>query len=228
MLHVFHGEKLEDAYKEIDLLKEKLKVSEIVDLDGKKMTATDLIQATESNSLFIGQRLVIVRNYLAKFRHRQIKELKIQIERIPSSAEVVFIENTEVSKSVLNLFPKNTDIAVFRPDRLIFKLLESIGTRDPKDVYYLLEECLKLEPAEFIFSMLIRHYRLLLMVKNKQLPRGLLSWQVSRLRNQASKFTQHKLQQIYRKLLEIDYGIKSGINDYPLEKQLPQLVLFNT
>lgn len=225
MFHIFHGEKLVESLREIDLLKEKLKVGEVIDLDGKKLTPTELIQATESESLFQNTRLVIVRNYLARFKRGDTKELKAQIERIPNDAETVFVESNEISKTILNLFPKNTDIALFNPDRLIFKLVDSIGVKPTKDVYYLFTECLKLEPPEFIFTMLVRQFRLLLQIKAGEIPKGLMSWQVGKLKSQASSFTRDELLKLYRKLLDTDFSSKSGTSVFPLEKTIAQLVL---
>jgi len=225
MIHIFHGEKLVESLREIDLLKEKLKVGEIIDLDGKKLTPTELIQATESDSLFQKNRLVIVRNYLAKFKRGDTKELKTQIDRIPPGTEIVFIEVVEIGKTILNLFPKNTDIAIFTPDRLIFKLVDSLGVKPTKEVYCLFTECLRLDAAEFIFTMLVRQFRLLLQVKDGETPKGLLSWQVGKLKSQANNFSQGELLKLYRKLLDIDFSIKSGTTAFPLEKSLQQLVL---
>src|SRR3989344_8250409 len=129
MLHLFHGEHVVASRKELSLLKEKFASSEIIVLDGNKVSFTDLIQATESTSLFGGSRLVVIENLLgkrAKAKKEELLRLTEWIANIPKASEVVYWEDKELGKTLLGLFPKTADIALFRPEQYIFKLVENV------------------------------------------------------------------------------------------------------
>ena len=60
MLHLIHGEDIVTSRRELEMLKSKHTGKELVVLEGKSVTLTDLTQALQSTSLFGGDRLVII------------------------------------------------------------------------------------------------------------------------------------------------------------------------
>ena len=95
MIHVFHGDHHEQSRKELSLLRERFKQAEIVVLNGKVITLTELKQATESTSLFGTDRLVVIENFLSKRFSRKTDDNKPWInwiKQIPETVEVVFWE----------------------------------------------------------------------------------------------------------------------------------------
>lgn len=119
------------------------------------------------------------------------------------------------------------DVARLSPyaaEASIFDLVDAVGNRDSRRAAILLHQ--KLSEGEdpfFLFSMLIRQFRLLIQVKeladagdrppaiSKQLK--MHSFVAGKLHKQCQQFSMAQLEQIYRHLLEIDIGVKTGRKD---------------
>lgn len=229
MLHLFHGESIEASRKELVTLKEKYKNGEVVSLDGRSMTATDLIQATESTSLFGGNRLVVVENLFSKRLKKKTQDFDKftqMINHLPHETEIVFWEEKEQPKTILGFFPKNTDIALFRPDRMIFTFVESLRPGYTENILDNFHAAIKKDAPEFIFVMVVRQLRYLLMVKElKKEVKELSPWQLSKFMRQGQYFTLQKLLDLYGKLLEIDVRIKSGETPFSLTQEMRLFLL---
>ncbi len=119
------------------------------------------------------------------------------------------------------------DVALLSPyaaEANIFDLVDAVGNRDSRKAAVLLHQ--KLGDGDdpfFLFSMLIRQFRLLIQVKeladlgdrppaiSKQLK--MHSFVAGKLHKQCQQFSMVQLEQIYRHLLEIDIGVKTGRKD---------------
>lgn len=119
------------------------------------------------------------------------------------------------------------DVALLSPyaaEANIFDLVDAVGNRDSRKAAILLHQ--KLGDGDdpfFLFSMLIRQFRLLIQVKeladlgdrppaiSKQLK--MHSFVAGKLHKQCQQFSMVQLEQIYRHLLEIDIGVKTGRKD---------------
>lgn len=224
MLHLFHGELIEASRKELTTLKEKYRGGEVVSLEGKSLTAADLIQATESGSLFGNNRLVVVENLFSrrlKKKTQDFEEFTQLISRLSREAEIVFWEEKEQPKTILGLFPKSADIALFRPERMIFTFVESLKSGNTEIMLDNFHLAIKKDVPELIFTMIIRQFRYLLMVKElKKEVKELTPWQLTKFMRQAEYFTLEKLIDLYRKILEIDVKIKSGETPFSLTQEI--------
>lgn len=106
----------------------------------------------------------------------------------------------------------------------IFDLVDALGNRNGQQAATLLQKKLN-EGAEpfYLFSMFVRQFRLLILVKEtaetgKRPPAisqelNLHSFVVGKLYQQCRSFSMAQLEQIYRHLLEIDVEVKTGQND---------------
>lgn len=226
MLHLFHGEQTEASRKELRLLREKFAGKETVVLNGKTLETSELIQATESQSLFGTERLVIVENLLSrrlsgKTKTKEAQEFEEIIAKLPPDSEVVFWEEKEIGKTVLSFFPKRTDVALFRPDRNLFKLVEAIRPQAGTALLDLFDTTLNVDAPELVFTLIIRQFHYLIMIKEagKQIA-DLAPWQIGKLARQAEWFTEVQLRKHYRELLEIDIKIKTSATPYNLTQEL--------
>jgi len=233
---ILHGDNTVSSRKELEILKEKNKEKEIVVLNGKVLSLTDLKEALEAKSLFGIDKLIIIENILFKLRTKDLGlrtrdqglrtknlELEYLLEKA-GSENLVLWEGKEINKGILSLF-KNARIKIFKIEKLIFSLVESLRPGNSKVIINLFRECLSNNPPEIIFSMIVRQFRLLILVKSgaKNGPdelKKIASWQKQRLTNQAKFFTMERLREIYQKLLDIDYKNKTGRLVYNLEKTL--------
>jgi DNA polymerase-3 subunit delta len=121
------------------------------------------------------------------------------------------------------------DVALLSPyaaEANIFDLVDAVGNRDGKKAAALLHQKFGEGSDPFyLFSMFVRQFRLLILVKelaeggdrppaiSRQL--NLHSFVVGKLYQQAQHFSLTQLEQVYRHLLDIDVGVKTGRNDMP-------------
>src|SRR3989344_2434499 len=220
MIHLFHGENIVVSRKEMQLLKEKNRQKELVLLDGKKMSITEFIQATESTSLFGSQRLVIVENAFSRRFNAKSKELPsflLQVKRIPPETEVLFWEEKELGKTVLSGLPRSTDIALFKPDRYVFTFTEAIKPKNTAQLLVLFDKACQKDAVEMVFAMLVRQFHYLIMIKDLGDRIAELSpWQAKKFATQAQYFSYPQLVALYEHLLEIDVKIKTGQTPFTL------------
>lgn len=99
----------------------------------------------------------------------------------------------------------------------IFSLIDALGERNIRKANILLSELLGLgENESYILSMIAYQIRNLLIIKDlleKQKPlsiSGLHPFVLEKTQSQAKNFTKTQLKNIYGKLLETDYNIKTG------------------
>lgn len=195
MITILHGDNIEASRKELNRIKSAFK-GEIINLDGKVLTATDFIQATQSESLFGENKLVVIENLLTNKK-------KAAFSLTKAAADVVFWEDKALSKTVLEEF-KSLKVQEFKIDPVIFKLVDSLlPGNGPKSVA-LLRECRKNEEGEYIFLMIVRQFRLMLN------PAGLSPWQATKIDRQRKAFGSEKLKKTYSRLLLLDYQNKTG------------------
>ena len=224
MLHLFHGENIELSRKELIALKESFLGCEIINLNGKIASFTDIYQATQSDSLFNTKKLVIIENFFVKLGKKKSaidKNIWKLIQQIPDNLDVVFWEEKKIPKIIINELPKKTDIALFEIDRLIFNLMDSIIPNQTSLLLHKIENVIKNDSSELVFAMLVRQFRLLIMVKemNKSIP-DLSPWQISKLNKQAQYFESEKLLELYNEILNIDVRMKTSSGAFNLTDEL--------
>ncbi len=223
MIHLFHGEQTENSRNELATLKEKFRGAEIIIIDGKTATVTDLKQATEAGTLFGDLRLIIVENLLSRRLNKKSSdadEISQWLTQLPTSFELVFWEEKELGKTILGILPKQTDIALFKPDRTIFTFVDKLRPNN-EQLLGQLSEALGHDSAEMMFAMVVRQFRLLIMAKDLDKNNlGLSPWQAGKLTKQAAYFTLPQLIDLYQQLLDIDVKIKTGTTPFNLEKEL--------
>ena len=168
MIHLFHGQSIDASRKELQLLRDKFSNGEVVFYDGKTVTPTDFIQATQSTTLFGSDRLVVIENLFSRKITKKSQDFDTWItliKQVPKDANIVFWEEKEQSKTVVSVFPKDTDIALFRPDRLIFTFVESLRPSNTEIILDNFAGAVKKDTPELIFAMLVRQFRYLILVK---------------------------------------------------------------
>lgn len=222
MLILLHGENQTASRKELSLYKEKFKDGEIIVLNGKNLEETELRVALETSSLFCQEKLIILENLFSQ----KIKTDFYKVFKENADKNIIFWENKEIGKLIINKLPKNLINKAYKYPVVIFKFLESLTPGNTKNSLYLLYECLKQEEIEMIFYMLVRQIRGLLIIKDMGNTAVSFSpWQKAKLTNQTRYFTIDKLQNMMQKLLQIDINIKTGASPYNLQKQVEQFII---
>lgn len=222
MITLLHGDDVESSRKELNRLRSGAKNKEIRFLDGRRLTDTALTQALESGSMFGGDTLVIIENLFGKLGKKQtlISQLAAIINR-SAQRDIILWEDKEVGSTVQKSL-KGATIQLFKTPIALFQFLDGIKPGNTKSVLTLFQKTLGTHAPELIYTMIVRRIRQLIQVADGVTPEGLQSWQVSRLTSQARSFTIKRLLALYRKLLDMEYSIKTGASPFTMQQLLEQ------
>jgi len=223
MITILHGEDIVKSRRQLEVIKNQHRDFEIISLDGKKLDLTGLKQALESASMFKNGRLVVIENFLASKNKNQEEIIKYLADE-PPGAELVLWEGVSFEgRRLLKL--KGARVLEFKPEPVFFRFLDSIRPNNTKEMLTLLLQSKRVEQPEIIFYMLIRQFRLLLLIKDgvfsgiEEIDR-LAPWQKQKLERQARYFSLEQLVDIYHQLFKIDCQQKTGENTFDLAKTL--------
>ncbi|OGG26873.1 hypothetical protein A2960_01790 [Candidatus Gottesmanbacteria bacterium RIFCSPLOWO2_01_FULL_39_12b] len=223
MITIIHGD---DAVLSRNTLKNEISEyseAEIVSLDGNRISITELMQACESLSLFSSAKLIRIENLLSGGL-KQKAEMINYLTKVKCEYPVYLWEKQEIEKTITKKFPSKTKIILCQPPKLLFNFLESIGFFKGAQLVNHFHLLLEQSEVELILVMIYRQFRNLILVKaakkSNETVTGLPSWQQQKLLKQASQFTLEKLIVLYRKLISLEYKIKSGQTPFNLRQLL--------
>lgn len=225
MIIILHGDNIEASRQELNQLKLQAKGKEIRQLEGKGLDATMLTQALESSSLFGGDTLVVIEHLFTSLG-KKISQIKEAATKIAStSADVIIWEEKEVGKTVLDNVGKNVNIRLFKTPVIIFKFLDAIKPNNANVLLSFYQQAVSIDAPELIFTMMVRRIRQLLMLAGGATPDGLQGWQAKGLTNQARFFTMNKLLGMHKKLLDMEYSLKTGSSPFTLRQLIEQFLI---
>jgi DNA polymerase III delta subunit len=222
---ILHGDNIVASRNALYELRRKYPKHEVIQLDGKSLTSTDLIQSLEAKSLFGQEKLVVVENLFGGPASRRKDELLSYIKKsVPTN--IIIWEKVKIDGRRLIPFLE-ADIREFKLTSFLFRFLDSFW---PKNTLYslrLLRETLVADPPEIVFWMLGVRIALLIIASDlgeRGLPSRLAPWQKQKILLQAKKFSLGELLKIYKKLLITDYLQKTGQSAFSLTSSLELLV----
>jgi len=145
MTTFLHGENVTASRKKLEEIKTAF-TGEIVLLDGKTVTETEFVQATQSPSMFTQKRLVVIEG-LPKFK----------LENFDS--DLVIWEDKKMGN--LGELENMRDIKIeeFKTPAIIFKLTDSLRPGNGVRAVRVFRDCLKTLDVEYIFLMIVWAYR---------------------------------------------------------------------
>lgn len=206
---VLHGD---DVIKSRQRLEKFIEVAknrqwDIRRLDDSFMGITPGISAT---SLFGNESLFLIEdpNSLTKYDLEWIKDKTTKI-----SGNLVIYSDDFLGKRFIGSLPKDIKIEEFKLPKIIFQFLDFFYPENVKGALELLHEVIKYEPIEFVFALLSRHLRNLFWVKMSTQAVPFQSWQIARLKSQASRFGDGRVENIINELSKIDIDVKTSKAD---------------
>lgn len=114
----------------------------------------------------------------------------------------------------------------FKPSSNIFKLLDACYPSNLQAFVALLQTVCVPQNEMFIFIMLRRHIRNLLLVSSKVPIPGLQGWQRAKLQQQARFWQPEALISFYDRLISLDISLKTGKNAYSLKGSIELLACY--
>lgn len=222
MITLLHGENIVGSRNYLNDIRVK-HTGEIIVLDGKTVLLGEIKQAVESLSLFSGSRLVIIENLCSRLSKTQLKEYLSYLFKAESLSDIVIWEGKEITKVSLKNIPKNWKVESYPIPKVIFNFLDNISPGNNIKMLSLLKDSRKTNDDNFLFLMIVRQIRMLLLAFEGGLV-GMPPWMAGKFSRQAKKYSKEDLLKLYKKLLLIDIGQKSGTAAFDLTKELDLLM----
>ncbi|MEK7633404.1 MAG: hypothetical protein AAB437_01000 [Patescibacteria group bacterium] len=198
---------------------------EIVNLDVKQVL--ELNDSEASSASLFSQKIIYFASGLNK---KILKKLNVKTEKkikdIIFSKEIHLYDwEEEITSRDLKSI-KGIVIKEFKPSQNIFKLLDSCYPGNFKTFITTLNILSKSTEDIFIFIMLARHMRNILIVKMGDKIPKLMSWQIAKLSNQAKYWRLENLINFYQGLHRIDVNSKTNGTPFSVKKSLEILACY--
>jgi len=221
MLILLHGDDISQSQDALHLL--RVDQDEIVNFDGKRVLLEEIKQASESLSLFGEKRLIIIENLFSKSSKDDLKTIVSYLSDLKSDYDIIIWEGKLVSKRETNKLGKKWQIKDFSIPKIIFTLMESVWPKNNMKMLELVSKAREYKVSdEFIFLMLVRQIRMLILAKDNGLT-GMPFWMAGKFSKQAGYFETEALILLYKKLLAIDIKQKTGRGAYNMGGELDLL-----
>lgn len=227
MLTLIHGaDRVTSRNKITDLLTRDENTEKIF-LDGTKTELSDLVINCESASIFNNKKVIIIENLLSQAKSKETDNLLNYLLKLKTDNSIIIWEGKEIDKVKINKHFQSVTVILCQLPQNIFKFLETIGLESPSISVNYFHSLLNTYDADFIFNMILRQLRLLMIIKDEKSRNktNLANWQISRLNNQARIFKIEELISLYRQLLVIDTKIKTGQTPYTYKEFLDIFLL---
>ena len=198
---------------------------EIVNIDYNQVLELDESEAS-SNSLFSQKRIYFTSSLNKKVFKKLSAKTERKIKEIILSKEIqLFDWEEEITSRNLKSI-KEIIVKEFKPSQNIFKLLDSCYPGNLKTFVNSLNILSESTEDIFIFIMLARHMRNILITKlGERLPK-LMSWQIAKLSNQAKYWKMENLINFYQGLHRIDVNSKTNGTPYSVKEALEILACY--
>lgn len=138
----------------------------------------------------------------------------------------IFWEEKLEEKEAKKIF-KNAKILSFKLPYNIFRFLDSIYPSNLHSAYSYLTKIAGIVDENIILYLLQQRFRDLIIIKGGLRPKkNLAEWQIDKLRNQASKWSQKELISFYEALYRIELSQKTSQSSYSVKKALDILLCY--
>ncbi len=224
MITILHGENISVSRKHYIDLKQKSKAP--ITLDGATLTMTDLAQALEGQGLFGETSDIFIEEFFTKRKQsKETEALTMYIQSKNKHHTIVFWESKDLTISQLKSFPKAT-VQKAEFTKILFSFLDALKPKQGPNALKLFHELITTEDVEFVFFMIVRHFRILLAIldydqENKiDEVKRMAPWQMSKLKKQAALFGKDRLLGHYAALFTIETAMKKGKLALPLQQTI--------
>lgn len=224
-IYIFSGEDVASSRKayvdQIELFKKQN--LEIDHIPAKEINEELMENIFGGINLFGLSRAIATENF---FSGQKSKTKDQALEKILSFPQSVLIswEEKEFTKAASIKLGKDFIVKNFDLPKVLWKFLDDLSPKNKTQNLQMLHRIiLTLEP-HFIFSMIIRQFRLLILAVDGEVD-SLPSWQRGKLASQAKEFGREKLIKVYRTLLEIDTKQKTSSSPFDLSSELDLFII---
>jgi len=205
------------------LLVEKANGCEVRFIEGDKLLPKDLESILSTSNLFFNETLVF-ENLLSRLRSKD-KDLCLDLlKKYTGDKHIYLWEKKAVTKLTINKLGTNLKVNESKSPTALFTLLESLEPGRAKESLSLLNQVVESSEDIVVFTMIARQIGYLIMMKSATNPK-FSPWQASKLKYQATKWSDRQLEDFLKGLLKIDLSIKTGASKLSYKDQLDILLL---
>ncbi|DAB31148.1 hypothetical protein A2334_05325 [Candidatus Roizmanbacteria bacterium RIFOXYB2_FULL_38_10] len=204
-----------------DFTKKNIEVKDIT-----AQSIPELLSWSADNlSLFSDKKVFFTEHLEASIIRKRGKKNEDVVTTIANRKDIEFYDWEEKSGRDIKL-KDIAQIKEFKPHDSIFKLLESCYPGNRNVFVQLLQTICDSHDATFIFIMIYRHIRSLILAYERIFSPRQQSWQQHKLHSQAARWSQNILVKFYEGLYRIESSTKSGNNPYGVKKSLEILACY--
>lgn len=227
MILLIHGN---DIVSSKDRLRSELDRDLDIDkvyLDGKEITLSEVVPACETMSILSLPKVIIIESLFERALTDEKNKVLKYLLNTKLTHKIIIFEAKEIDKKIVKKYFASFRVYHSQLPANLFKFLETVGLETPSSSIASLHTLNKQRSAEFIYTMLVRQWRYLIMVKDEKSisETGLLNWQAGKFQRQARVFNEEELIRSYRQLLLLDYQLKSGLTPYTMTQLLDLFIL---
>lgn len=215
MITIIHGDDIVSSRN--FFVSQKQKIKNPLEFTGENVTMTNLVQIFEGGELFSEEKTLFLEDFLTKRKQSHEKDAIVSyISKYPQY-DIFLWEGKAISAKSLSAF-KKAEVKHFKLPQSLFLFLDSLKPGKGLFLIPLFHKTLKNMEAELVFFMLVRQFRLLLALSDKNPSadgqidevKRLAPWQKGNLQRQTSFFTAEELKNRFARLYKIDLAQKTG------------------
>lgn len=233
MVYIIVGEDTVSSRKKLtELLESK---SNIIRLDGKKCSIAELDEALLSGSLFSDSKTVVVENFTklsaqgrSAFGGKPEGKVWDLIEKFEKddSTDVILWDEVDLGKKK---FARDVKVFNFSFPKFYYAFLDGFKPASPENTRMFAEVIKTLETEQVLYGLIRRVRQLMIMKTDNHSEfseiKRMQGWQLSKLKKQASFWSEEELKKVFLQLAELDEKIKTGGMPLSLSKHLDILLL---
>lgn len=226
MVTLIHGEDIVKSrnYLESIVIAFRTRSGTITYLDGSNAHLTELIQATESDSLFGHEQLVVLENLHSSRKKTSVQDIVEYLQTLSIQRPIIIWEAKTLTATQINKI-KPSKVELFKPSAVIFKYLESLGVSSSKSMTDLYSQAIHQDSVSQVFYMTANHVRSLIQAVENTLKGP--DWKRRKLVQQAHAIGIKPIRKLHQELLMLDQRYKTGQLSHTLDFEL-ELVLLQT
>ena len=179
--------------------------TETIRVEGKQIDDNFIQTNLYSPPMFQDSRLIAIEN-LFSLPKSDAKDQTIKQLAQVTDCPIIIWEGKEIETKS---YPKALLFQIYKLPNELFTFLDQIDPANLKGSLVMLERIKDLVDENYLFIMLARQIRLLILVKGNETA-DLAPWQVGKLKKQAEKFSEAQLFGLYRGLRDLDYNQKTS------------------
>ncbi len=174
--------------------------------------------------LFTDKQVYAVEHLTTYTTRKKSKDFEILLRSLIDDKDIEVIDWE--SKGAREIKIKTPNVKEFKLSQSVFQLQEACFPGKLKLFLTLLNKLSESQEEGFIFVMLCRHIRTLILARTQQLPPSVPFWMKKKLNDQAIKWSLELLLGFYEGLARIDSSTKTSSNIYGVKRSIELLTCY--